>query len=191
MHTKVHLLATFGPNTLLQPSMQLAALKAHLDAASIPGVSCTTHSAFAGVPWLAWPATAPATTLAVAEYGEHPFSLLCLTDFEPQLLSTNRVSESILLRRLNQRSTHRHLVEPLRWEHLDRLRKGTHAYLSQRVAPALSPHGINLVGFTTNFSQVFSAAYVMRWLLAGFPGHRFRFVLGGAAAGLGDTAAAL
>lgn len=191
MKTRVHLMSTFGPNNLLQPSIQLAALQAHLERADIPHVDCVSHAAFAVVPFVAWPREAQDTAYLVAEFGEYPFSILNLTDFEPALLAASGMTERELLRRVNQRRHFRHLRQPLDWEHLERLRMATRAYVRDRVTAFMDDTCFHVVGFTTDFSQVFSSAYMMRLLRQEFPRHRMRVVLGGAAASLPDTAGAM
>jgi hypothetical protein len=187
MRTVLNLVSTFGPNMLTQPSIQLAALQAYVEREAIPGVTVHSHSAFAGVPWLAWKEAAQETAHALTEFGEYPFSLLCLEDFAHARLDAAATSLRELVDRVNQRREFRALSRGLAVRDLVALRLGVERYLAHRIAPVLAGEAINIFGFTTDFSQVYSSAYFIRRLTATFPDHRFLFILGGGAASLPET----
>jgi radical SAM superfamily enzyme YgiQ (UPF0313 family) len=63
----------------------------------------------------------------------------------------------------------------------------TDAYIESRIIPQLSRTGLNVVGFTCTFDQIYASVYCYRYLRERCPDVRFLFVFGGSSIGLPRT----
>lgn len=67
------------------------------------------------------------------------------------------------------------------------LRERTDAYIENRIIPQLSRTGLNVVGFSCTFDQIYASLYCCRYLQDRCPDVRFLFVFGGSSMGLPGT----
>ncbi|HET6439600.1 MAG TPA: radical SAM protein [Anaeromyxobacter sp.] len=157
------------------PSIQLGALKAHLTQALGPGADCRTYSAFFTIlNDLRGPGLRRFHRRAAA-CGEYAYLPLFLRRFGPNPPRGHTVGR--LVERLRRTP-----VAPLSLRALNELERATRRFLDQRLGPHLLVGGLNLVGFTLNYDQVYASLYAAEHLRRTFPGRRFLFMYGGCSA---------
>jgi radical SAM superfamily enzyme YgiQ (UPF0313 family) len=177
MRVRTHLLAMpwAQPDT---PSIQLACLKAHLDRARQGHGDCVAYSAFFSILHDFKAGKFLEFFEGVEEYREYVYLPLYLRRFGPP--------------EFRRRSTVARLVKALKtpWARplsvpvLDGLERATRRFLDRQVAPRLLARGLNLVGFSLNYHQVYSSLYAAEHLRHRFADRRFLFVYGGCSASL-------
>jgi radical SAM superfamily enzyme YgiQ (UPF0313 family) len=177
MRVRTHLLAMpwAQPNT---PSIQLACLKAHLDRVRPGHGDCRAYSAFFSILHDFKGGTFLEFFDAVERYREYVYLPLYLRRFGPE--------------EFRRRSTIARVVKALRtpWDRplsvplLDGLERATCRFLDRQVGPRLIARGLNLVGFSLNYHQVYSSLYAAEHLRRRFPDRHFLFVYGGSSASL-------
>lgn len=177
MRVRTHLIAMpWGPPE--SPSIQIASLKAHLARAMGREGDCRAYSAFFSILHEARGPGLHRFYRAVGPYGEYAYLTLYLRRFGPPELR-GRAAIRRLVHRLRKPST-----RPLSLTALDGLERATRRFLDRRVGPSLIARGLNLVGFTLNYDQVYASLYAAEHLRRTFPDRRFLFVYGGCGASL-------
>jgi radical SAM superfamily enzyme YgiQ (UPF0313 family) len=160
------------------PSIQLASLKAHLDGALRRRDDCRVYSAFFSILHDFKGRAFQRFFQAVNVYGEYVYLPLYLRRFGPP---THRGQPEIprlpeTIRKLG--------VKPLSWSVLDGLERTTRRYLDRQVAPNLISGGLNLVGFTLTYDQVYASLYAAEHLRRHGAGRHILFVFGGCSVSL-------
>ena len=177
MRVRTHLLAMpwAQPDT---PSIQLACLKAHLDRARQGHSDCRAYSAFFSILQDVKGGAFQEFYRAVKEYGEYVYLPLYLRRFGPSALRRrSTIAHVIKALRIPQ-------TEPLSAPVLDDLERATRRFLDRQVAPSLIGRGLNLVGFSLNYHQVYASLYAAEHLRRRFPDRHFLFIYGGCSASL-------
>ena len=177
MRIRTHLIAMpwAKPDT---PSIQLGSLKAHLDQALGGQADCHPYSAFFTILHELGGPRFGEVHREFDAYDEYAYLLLYLRRFGPaefrrqpgfaRLVKGLRVS----------------WAKPLSVGRLDGLDRATRKFLDDRVGANLLATGINLVGFTLNFDQLYASVYAAEHLRQKHPAQRFLFVFGGCSASL-------
>ena len=177
MRVRTHLLAMpwAQPDT---PSIQIACLKAHLDRTQQRRSDCQTYSAafsilqdFKGGAFLNF-------FRDVEDYREYVYLPLYLRRFGPPGVRRKPVIANLM------KALRVKWLKPLTLPLLDGLERATCRFLDRQVAPHLIDRGLNLVGFTLNFPQVYASLYAAEHLRKRFPERHFLFVYGGCLASL-------
>ncbi|MDC0678361.1 radical SAM protein [Sorangium atrum] len=176
MRIKTHLVSMPWADVYV-PSVQLGALKAHLDVAFPGRFTTNTYSAFCSV---FLDAGESDLYSELSEFREFPYFLLALERFiRPRGSVEGAPSLDELLSIVNAPKRGR---VKLTKRSLTRLRSATHRYIDAALGPELIRNGVNLVGFTLNYNQVYSSIYCALYLGQRYPDHRCVFVFGGASA---------
>jgi radical SAM superfamily enzyme YgiQ (UPF0313 family) len=177
MRVRTHLVAMpwSPPDT---PSIQIACLKAHLDRARQGRSDCRAYSAFFSILHDFKGGAFLEFFQDVEDYREYVYLALYMRRFGPS--SVRRASGiATLLKAL--RVT---WLKPLTLPILNGLERATCRFLDRQVGPHLIARGLNLVGFTLNFPQVYASLYAAEHLRRRFPERHFLFVYGGCLASL-------
>ena len=177
MRVRTHLLAMpwAQPNT---PSIQLACLKAHLDRARQGHSDCHVYSAFFSILHDFKGGAFLKFFEAVEEYREHVYLPLYLRRFGPPAFRRRSAVVRLL------KSLRTPWARPLSVPVIDGLEQATRRFLDRQVAPRLVDRGLNLVGFSLNYHQVYSSLYAAEHLRRRLPDRHFLFVYGGCSASL-------
>jgi radical SAM superfamily enzyme YgiQ (UPF0313 family) len=174
MRVRTHLLAMpWSPPE--SPSIQLGTLKAHL-ARALPGADCRTYSAFFAILHDLGGRGLLRLHGSMAAHGEYAYLPLFLRRFGPAPFR----DRAPFLRLVGQLA--RASARPLPPHRLDRLEAATRRFLDGRVGSALIAGGLNVIGFTLDYDQVYASLYAAEHLRRRFPGRRFLFVYGGCSA---------
>jgi radical SAM superfamily enzyme YgiQ (UPF0313 family) len=177
MRVRTHLLAMpwAPPDT---PSIQVACLKAHLDRATRARSDCRAYSAFFSILHDFKGGGFLEFFQDVEDYREYVYLPLYMRRFGPS--SVRRASGiAKLLKALRVK-----WLKPLTLPVLNGLERATCRFLDRQVGPHLITRGLNLVGFTLNFPQVYASLYAAEHLRTRFPERQFLFVYGGCLASL-------
>jgi radical SAM superfamily enzyme YgiQ (UPF0313 family) len=177
MRVRIHLVAMpwAPPDT---PSIQLGSLKAHLDRTLRRQDDCRTYSAFFSVLHDLKGRAFRKFFHAVNYHGEYVYLPLYVRRFGP-LKDRGRPGIARLPEAMRKRG-----VEPLSWSVLNGLERATRTYLDEHVAPNLIAGGLNLVGFTLTYDQVYASLYAAAHLQRSCAGRNLLFVFGGSGASL-------
>jgi hypothetical protein len=177
MRVRTHLLAMpWSPPD--SPSIQIACLKAHLDRTRQRRSDCRAYSAFFSILHDFKGGAFLEFFQDVEDYREYVYLALYMRRFGPS--SVRRKSEITKLLKAFRVTWLKPLTVPL----LDGLERATCRFLDRQVGPHLIARGLNLVGFTLNFPQVYASLYAAEHLRKRFPERRFLFVYGGCLASL-------
>jgi radical SAM superfamily enzyme YgiQ (UPF0313 family) len=177
MRVRTHLIAMpwAAPDA---PSIQLACLKAHLDRALQRRGECRAYSAFFSILHDFKGRAFQEFFQAVEDYREYVYLPLYLRRFGPaEFRRRSAIARMLKALRVSW-------AKPLSLAMLNGLERATGRYLDRHVAPNLIARGLNLVGFTLNFPQVYSSLYAAEHLRQRFPARHFLFVYGGCSASL-------
>ena len=177
MRVRTHLIAMPWARPDI-PSIQIASLKAHLDGALSRREDCRAYSAFFSI---LHDFRGPAFLRlfhAASVYGEYVYLPLYLRRFGPPEYR-GRPAIARLLKAIREPG-----VRPLSLSVLDGLERATRGFLDRHVAPNLIARGLNLVGFSMNYDQVYASLYAAEHLRRRFPERHFLFVFGGSSASL-------
>lgn len=158
------------------PSIQIAALKAYVDAVFGNRVTTRTYSAFAGI-------ALEQTHKGYSKYDEkyepfeeYPYFVMYFRRYlyrDPQF---RRVSIDRLIKNINTCGAD----EPLTLRKIAHLERRTRRYIEDTIVPQLSKRGVNVVGFTLNYYQLYASIYCARYLQERFRDYKYLFVFGGA-----------
>ncbi|HET6439598.1 MAG TPA: radical SAM protein [Anaeromyxobacter sp.] len=154
------------------PSIQLGCLKAHLDRLR-PRVDCRAYSAFFSILQDLKGSAFDAFHWSAATWGEYLYQALYLRRFGPERARGRRAFLRLLAALRDPPA------RPPAAAVLDRLEHATCRYLESGMGPALIARGLNLVGFTVNYDQMYASLYAAEHLRRCFPDRRFLFVYGG------------
>jgi radical SAM superfamily enzyme YgiQ (UPF0313 family) len=160
------------------PSIQLACLKAHLDRVQGRRSDCRVYSAFFSILHDFRGSARGGVSQDVSVYNEYVYLPLYLSRFGP---AEHRSQPGVarLLEAIRAPG-----VKPLSLSVLKRLERSTRRYLDRQVVPNLIDRGLNLVGFTLNYDQVYASLYAAEHLRQCCPGRNLLFVYGGNSASL-------
>jgi hypothetical protein len=175
VRTKLHLISMPWANPEL-PSIQTAVLKAYLDSVLGARVVTRTYSAFASI-------LLEKNHNGYVDYydkyqafEEYPYFLMYYRRF---LLADPHLSR-LSLGRLIEKVNNRDADAPLNLRILARLENRTQRYIKEAIVPQLSRRGLNVMGFTLNYYQLYASLYCARYLQERFPDYKYLFVFGGA-----------
>ena len=175
MRVRTHLIAMpWAPPDA--PSIQIACLKAHLDSAFQGRADCRAYSAFFSILHDFKGRTLHNFFKAVEAYGEYVYMPLYLRRFGPLKFHSKHEIVRLL------ETLRSPLAKPLSLPVVNGLERATRRYLDSHVAPNLVDKGLNLVGFTLNYLQVYSSLYAAEHLRRRFPKRHFLFAYGGCSA---------
>lgn len=175
MKLKIHLVSMPWADVYV-PSVQLGALKAHMDPRLPPGQSVATHSAFSSI-FLESGETELYSELASQR--ELPYLLLTWSELiEGTERGVAGVQTATLLAEIAAAPGGEVMSAP----RLERLRRATDEYIEHHIGPTLIADGMNLVGFTLNYNQVYASIYCALRLRERWPDRTLRFLFGGASA---------
>jgi radical SAM superfamily enzyme YgiQ (UPF0313 family) len=160
------------------PSIQLASLKAHLDGALCRRGDCRTYSAFFSILHDFRGPAFQGFFQDVSLYNEYVYLPLYLRRFGPSEYH-GRPAVARLLKAIREPG-----IKPLSLSVLNGLERATCGFLDRQVAPNLVGRGLNLVGFTLNYDQVYASLYAAEHLRRRCAGRNLLFVYGGNSASL-------
>ncbi len=167
------------------PSIQTAALKAHLVRRFGAAVEVTTHSPLFAIPHALAGASFREFFADYSVYGETLFFLVYARRFAIPGLEQASVEAGIDALAAAPKGG------KLDRELLDRLDAATLAFVDEELASSLDPQAINVVGFSANYDQIYASLFMMKRLIERAPEARLVFVLGGASASLPEVATLL
>ena len=158
------------------PSIQTGILKAYIDSLLSDQVKTHTCSPFVSIPMERRQNGYVNTFQKYEDFEEYPYFFLCWRRFLCRDRRLARISFSTLLKGANQIETD----ERLTVASLDRLERRTRHEIERMIVPKLSREGLNVVGFTLNYYQLFASIFCVRYLEEKHPSFRCVFVFGGA-----------
>ena len=175
MKTSLHLVSMPWADPEL-PSIQISVLKSYVDSVFGKRVPTKTYSAFASI-------ALEQTHKGYSDYAnkydqfeEYPYFLMYFRRFLHRDARLRLVSIDKLIRKINT-CTSDGALTLRKVAHLERR---TCRYIEENIVPHLSRHGINLVGFTLNYYQLYASLYCARYLQERFRAYKYLFVFGGA-----------
>ena len=160
--------------TPYSPCIQLGLLKSHMDRALGDRVRTRCHSAHLGVRLL----SPEATEMAMA-FDEYAYMFLVLGACERHEPRGPRLLSSPLAAALKELASGRPVDSRLTQKHLRELSQATRTYLDSEVACHFSARGVNVVGFTVVYDQIYASIFAANYLRNRYPGFRFLFLFGG------------
>ncbi len=175
MRSKLHLVSMPWADPEL-PSIQISALKAYMDSAFGGTVTTRTYSAFASI---ALEETSNGYTKYDDKYEvfeEYPYFLLYFRRYLRSQAQSQRTSIESLLKKINSCGAD----ETLTLQKLGHLERRTCHYIEKNIVPQLSKNGVNVIGFTLNYYQLYASLFCARYLETEFPDYKYLFVFGGA-----------
>ncbi len=175
MKAKLHLVSMPWADPEL-PSIQISVLKAYVDAAFGNRVPTRTYSAFASIGLEQTRSGYSKYDDKYEPFEEYPYFLIYLRRYLQHDARLGRLSIHKLIKKVNTCSTD----EELSLEKVAHLERRTCRYIENRLGPELSRSGVNVVGFTLNYYQLYASLFCARYLQERFPGYRYLFVFGGA-----------
>jgi len=175
MQTKLHLVSMPWANPEL-PSIQTAVLKAYIDSVLGERIVTRTYSAYASI--LLEPKRRGYADYfdKYQDFEEYPYFLMYARRFVPNGSRLSQASAKRLIQRLNGFYTD----ERLTLRKVDHLESRTNRYIKEVIVPQLSRRGVNVIGFTLNYYQLYASLYCARYLQRYFPEYKYLFVYGGA-----------
>jgi hypothetical protein len=175
MQIKLHLVSMPWANPEL-PSIQTAVLKAYIDSVLGEKIVTRTYSAFASILLEQNHGGYADYYDKYQDFEEYPYFLMYYRRFLRHDSSLRQVSADKLIQRINACDTD----EPLTLRKLAHLERRTHRYIKEVIVPQLSRRGLNVMGFTLNYYQLYASLYCARYLQEHFPNYKYLFVFGGA-----------
>jgi radical SAM superfamily enzyme YgiQ (UPF0313 family) len=154
------------------PCIQLGLLKSHMDSVLGDRIMTRCHSAHLGIRFLSPEATASAMPL-----DEHAYMLLVLST--RQKARGSKLLSSPLAAALKKLTSGRPVDFRLTQKNLRELSRVTKAYLDTEVAPHLSANGVNVIGFTVVYDQIYASIFAADYLRKRFPDFKLLFLFGG------------
>lgn len=177
MQTKLHLVSMPWANPEL-PSIQTAVLKAYIDSVLADKIVTMTYSAFASILLEQNRRGYSDYFYKYQDFEEYPYFLMYSRRFLPRGTRLSQASVNRLIRRLNGFYTY--TDERLTLRRIAQLEARTGRYIEEVIVPQLFRRGLNVVGFTLNYYQLYASLYCARYLQTYFPNYKYLFVFGGA-----------
>lgn len=175
MQTRLHLVSMPWADPEL-PSIQTAALKAFIDGSFGKKVKTHTYSAFASINLERNRGGYTDYFNKYREFEEYAYFLMYFRRFLQNDPRLRRVSIERLLKKINTGDAD----EFLTLGKLGHLERRTCRYIEQTIVPQLSKRGVNVVGFTLNYYQLYASIYCARYLQDRFSDYKYLFLFGGA-----------
>ena len=176
MQTKLHLVSMPWANPEL-PSIQTAALKAYIDSVLGEKIVTRTYSAFASIVLEQNHRGSYADYYyKYQDFEEYPYFLMYAQRFLPRDSRVSRAYADQLIRKLNRCHDDEHLT----LRRIAHLETRTNRYIREVIVPQLSRRGLNVIGFTLNYYQLYASLYCAQYLQKHFPSFNYLFVFGGA-----------
>lgn len=183
MNTSVQLISMPWAAPMTAP-VQLGCLKAYIDEAFDKRVPVRTYAPFLSIPLRFKTGAFHDFFVQMNAYAEIPYLLLYSSTFG----LPDQPSGSVLARPLREVKALTRDVPPLSVPLLAGLRRATIEYIEEFIVPNLVADGVNVVGFTLNYNQVFSSLFCAKYLREMHPEFRYLFVYGGMSITLPQTA---
>jgi hypothetical protein len=180
---RVHLVATPWASPAL-PSIQTGVLEAHLAAVFGERVPVVTYAPFLTIAYGLAGDEFQAFARDHAEYGEALYLLLYARRYGLPGASAASVDASIEELIAVSQSKPTRLSQEL----FARLEAETLRFVDEQLAPRLDAHSVNLLGFSTNYDQVFASCFMLRRVLERAPDVPKLFAFGGASILLPEVA---
>ena len=175
MQTKLHLVSMPWANPEL-PSIQTAVLKAYIDSVLGEKIVTRTYSAFASILLEQNHRGYVDYFEKYQDFEEYPYFLMYSRRFLPKDSRLSKAHTDRLIHRINEHQAD----ECLTLRKLAHLETRTRHYIEEIVVPQLSRRGLNVMGFTLNYYQLYASLYCVRYLQKYFPQYKYLFVFGGA-----------
>ena len=160
--------------TPYSPSIQLGLLKSHMDSVFGDRIQTRCHSAHLGIRLLSPQATQTAMSLH-----EYAYMLLVLGERDRCLASRGRPLSPPLLAALKELTSGSPVTGRLTQKNLSKLSLVTKTYLDTEVGPHLLTGGVNVIGFTVVYDQIYASIFAASYLRHRFPDFKFVFLFGG------------
>ena len=112
-------------------------------------------------------------------FDEHAYMFLVLGACERHEPRGPRLLSSPLAAALKELASGRPVNSRLTQKHLRELSQATGTYLDSEVACHFSARGVNVVGFTVVYDQIYASIFAANYLRNRYPGFRFLFLFGG------------
>jgi len=164
------------------PCIQTSALKAHLDSVFQGNPRVYTHSPFFSIPYQMSGENFWASFEDCSQFMEIPYLALFYKSFGLPGLNSN-MEMGLLLNEAKSRFSEDKLDDKT----LEHLECATLDCLQTEFAPFAGSKTPVVVGFTINYSQVYSSLFSARTLINMFPDTNFKFIFGGASAGVSEV----
>lgn len=175
MQTKLHLVSMPWANPEL-PSIQTAVLKAYIDSVLGEKIVTRTYSAFASILLEQDHRDYLDYFYKYQDFEEYPYFLMYYRRFLRDDSSLKQVSAARLIQRINGGNPD----ERLTLRKVAHLENRTQRYIEAVIVPQLLRRGLNVMGFTLNYYQLYASLYCARYLQEHFPNYKYLFVFGGA-----------
>ena len=175
MQTKLHLVSMPWASPEL-PSIQTAVLKAYIDSVLGDKVLTRTYSAFASILLEQRQGGYTDHYYKFQDFEEYPYFLMYYRRFLRHDSRLKQISVEKLIQRINDCDTD----ERLTLRKIGHLQRRTDRYIEEAIVPQLSRRGLNVIGFTLNYYQLYASLYCARYLQKYFPNYSYLFVFGGA-----------
>lgn len=175
MQTKLHLVSMPWANPEL-PSIQTAVLKAYIDSVLSDKIVTRTYSAFASILLEQNHQGYADYYYKYQDFEEYPYFLMYYRRFLRHDSRLKQVSAERLIRRINGCEPD----ERLTLRKVAHLENRTQRYIEEVIVPQLSRRGLNVMGFTLNYYQLYASLYCARYLQENFPNYKYLCVFGGA-----------
>lgn len=186
MQLKLHLISMPWATPEL-PSIQVAALKAYADSVFGKKLTSRAYSAFSEILIGRGRRECWDDFDRYSGFEEYPYFVLYVRRFLNDALRRKGVSVARLLKNVNSFDREEHLA----LGGLDHLERRTQQYINGVIAPELISHGVNVVGFTLNYYQLYSSVYCAQYLRRRYADLKYVFIFGGATASYATVANAL
>lgn len=173
MNVRVHLLSPPGPDPNFT-SIQTACLRSYVEATFGDRVPVHCYSPHTTLAWRLWGTSVQQSFLDLQPLNEYLSLLAYRRKF------TSRRHEGAVTATLNADLKRRGCRTRLPRNFAAKLVEELDSYIEQKLVPALTDEGLNVVGLTTSFDQVYASLYFIRYLREHHPGRRYLFLLGGA-----------
>jgi len=160
--------------TPFSPSIQLGLLKSYIDSVFGDRVRTRCHSAHLGIRLLS-----PEATAQAMPFDEHAYMLLVLGERQRRKTQGIALLSPPLAGALKEISSSRTAGAALTQKSLGKLSRATKAYLDSEVAPHLAARGVNVIGFSVIYDQIYASIFAVTYLRRRFPDFKFLFLFGG------------
>ena len=156
------------------PCIQLGLLKSHMDSVFGDRIQTRCHSAHLGIRFLS-----PEATASAMPWDEHAYMFLVLAERDSRKPWGPMRLSSPLAAALKELTASKPAAGRLTQKNLRELSLVTKAYLDTEVAPHLSANGVNVIGFTVVYDQIYASIFAADYLRKRFPDFKLLFLFGG------------